>query len=175
MENDYMMSIVSVEIDRDAEAEDSAESQNESTQSSSRVDEEDSNLDESVGWTNEKHNSYLDYLESSFVKQLYSLLGGETRTLSRTRDVRSKSHKSADQFMVIQTGCWQKVNIEKKRDRIQKTSPGHEYPAQSTAEASGQNFREVEEEEKECNSEVSRKRKREAKFDDSSFNDQVKT
>jgi len=53
--------------------------------------------DECTAWTNEKHNSYLDYLESSFVRQLYSLLGGGTQRLSRTRDVQSNSHKSADQ------------------------------------------------------------------------------
>lgn len=50
------------------------------------------------GWTNERHNSYLDYLENSFVTQLYSLLGGgETKRLSRTRDVQSNSHKSTHQ------------------------------------------------------------------------------
>lgn len=42
-----------------------------------------------------------------------------------------------------------------------------------TPEASGQNFREEEVEEKGCNSEVSRKRRREANYDDSSLNDQV--
>lgn len=45
-------------------------------------------------WTNEKHNSYLDSLENSFVRQLYSLLGREeeTRRTSRTRHVQSNSH-----------------------------------------------------------------------------------
>lgn len=43
----------------------------------------------------------------------------------------------------------------------------------ATTEASGQNFREEEVEEKGCNSEVSRKRRREANYDDSSLNDQV--
>lgn len=44
-----------------------------------------------------------------------------------------------------------------------------------TPEASGQNFREEEvAEEKGCNSEASRKRRRGANFDDSSLNDQVK-
>lgn len=55
--------------------------------------------DECGGWTNEKHNLYLDSLENSFVKQLYSLLGvgGETQRLTRTRGVQSNSHKLTDQ------------------------------------------------------------------------------
>ena len=55
--------------------------------------------DECGGWTNEKHNLYLDSLENSFVKQLYSLLGvgGETQRLSRTRGLQSNSHKLTDQ------------------------------------------------------------------------------
>ncbi|CAH2076941.1 unnamed protein product [Thlaspi arvense] len=230
MENDYRVNIASLGMDHDVEA--TAESQSESTLSnslesgltveSSRGD-ADSKLDESGGWTNEKHNSYLDYLESSFVRQLYSLLGGETQRLSRTSDVQAISHKPADQFTVLQNGCLQKVNFGKKRALLEsssefrfqkkssrrdpeyrngkytmgtdvqgkvlckeeiensgdkastrtcmKNSLGHEYPAQSTAEASGQNFRE--EEEKGRNSEVCRKRRREASYDDSSVNDQV--
>ncbi|CAA7025236.1 unnamed protein product [Microthlaspi erraticum] len=224
MENDYRVNIVSLEMDRgaaEAEAEASVEStlsnslESGITVESSRGD-ADSKLDEcaAAAWTNEKHNSYLDYLENSFVKQLYSLLGEEAQRVSTTRDVQSKSHKSTDQFTVLQNGCWQKVNFGKKRVRLetssefqsQKSSPrsnpeiptghvlcneeiknsgakaftrtsmrcslGHEYPAQSSAEASGQNFS-GEEEEKGRNSEVCRKRKREANFDDSSLNDQV--
>jgi hypothetical protein len=78
--------------------------------------------DECTAWTNEKHNSYLDYLESSFVRQLYSLLGGGTQRLSRTRDVQSNSHKSADQFTVLQNGCWQKVNFGKKQSCLETSS-----------------------------------------------------
>uniref|UniRef100_A0A1J3E4L4 Uncharacterized protein n=1 Tax=Noccaea caerulescens TaxID=107243 RepID=A0A1J3E4L4_NOCCA len=223
MENDYRVNIVSLEMDRGAEAEAVAEASVESTLSnslesgitveSSRGD-GNSKLEECAAWTNEKHNSYLDYLENSFVKQLYSLLGEETQRVSTTRDVQSKSHKSTDQFTVLQNHCWQKVNFGKKRVRLetssefqsQKNSPrsnpenptgnvlcneeiknsndkaftrtsmrnslGHEYLAQSSAEASGQNFS-GEEEEKGRNSEVCRKRRREANCDDSSLNDQV--
>ncbi|XP_020874895.1 uncharacterized protein LOC9303213 isoform X3 [Arabidopsis lyrata subsp. lyrata] len=135
MENDYTVNIVSLEMDRDV-ADSSAESQSESTLSNSlesgvtaetsRAD-ADSKLcfflqDECAGWTNEKHNSYLDYLESSFVRQLYSFLGGETQILSRTRDVQSNSHKSTDQFTVLQNGCWQKVNFGKKQAHLETSS-----------------------------------------------------
>ncbi|CAN7132718.1 unnamed protein product [Brassica rapa subsp. narinosa] len=187
MENEHGVNIVSLEMDRDAEA--SGESESESTLSnspesgltveSSRGDDADAKkMEECGGWTNERHNSYLEYLENSFVKQLYSLLGGEERRrLSTAHDLQSNSHISTDdQFTVLQNGCRQKVNFGKKRPHLETSSSrqtplGHEYPAQSTAEASGQNFREVGE--KECNSRASRKCRREANYDDSSLNDQV--
>ncbi|CAN6918316.1 unnamed protein product [Brassica oleracea] len=187
------------------------ESQSESLESgltveSARGDADSKKLDECGGWTNEKHNLYLDSLENSFVKQLYSLLGvgGETQRLSRTRGLQSNSLKLTDQFTVLQNGYRQKVSFGKKRAHLETSSDYamgtavqgnilrseeikssgdkpftrtnylvHEYPAQSTAEASGQNFREEEVEEKGCNSEVSRKRRRAANYDDSSLNDQV--
>ncbi|KAF8098396.1 hypothetical protein N665_0268s0065 [Sinapis alba] len=213
MENGSEVNIVSLEMDdRDAaEEEASAESHSESTLSnslesvltvqSSRGD-ADSKLDDECGgvWTNEKHNSFLDSLENSFVRQLYSLLGREeTRKMSRTRHVQSNSHKSTDQFILLQNGCRQRVNFGKKRSHLATsseypapdqgnvfrkeetentgaksftvTSMGCEYPARCNAEASGQNFREVGE--KGCNLEVSRKRRREANYDESSLNDQV--
>lgn len=194
MENNYEVNIVSLETDRDAEA--SAESQSESSSLSnslkSRGDDADSNLGE---WTNERHSSYLDSLENSFVRQLYSLLGREeTRSVSRTRYVQSDSHKSTGQ---VRNGCRHKVNFGKKRAYLATSSDytignadqgnvlrkaftrtstrnslGHESPARCDAEASGQNFREVVGE-KGCNSGLSRKRRREANYDESSLNDQV--
>ncbi|KAJ0252046.1 Cold-regulated protein 28 [Hirschfeldia incana] len=210
MENEY-------EVDRDAEEASAGESQSESsslsnslesglTVESSRGDADSKKLDECGGWTNEKHNLYLDSLENSFVKQLYSLLGGggggKTQRLTRTRGVQSNSHKLTDQFTVLQHGCRHKVSFGNKRAHLEtmgtavqgsllcreeikssgdkgftrtsmSISSGHGYPAQSTAEASGQNFREEEVEEKGCNSEASRKRRRGAYFDGSSLNDQV--
>ncbi|KAH0915308.1 hypothetical protein HID58_029754 [Brassica napus] len=155
MENEYGVNIVSLEMDRDAEA--SGESESERSVVDGRM---------------------RDTTQNSFVKQLYSLLGGEERRrLSTARDLQSNSHISTDdQFTVLQNGCRQKVNFGKKRPHLETSSSrqtplGHEYPAQSTAEASGQNFRE-EVGEKECNSRASRKRRREANYDDSSLNDQ---
>ncbi|KAG5412826.1 hypothetical protein IGI04_000393 [Brassica rapa subsp. trilocularis] len=188
MANEYeVVNTVSLEMHRDA-----AESHSDSLESgltveSSRGDADSKKLDECGGWTNEKHNLYLDSLENSFVKQLYSLLGvgGETQRLTRTRGVQSNSHKLTDQFTVLQNGYRQKFSFGKKRAHLEtmgtdkgftrtsmRTSLVHQYPAQSTAEASGQNFRE-EVEEKGCDSEVSRKRRRGANYDDSSLNDQV--
>ncbi|CAH8329396.1 unnamed protein product [Eruca vesicaria subsp. sativa] len=193
MENNCEVNVVSPKMmDRDAET--LSESQSNSLESGLTVessrDDADSNLEECGSWTNEKHNSYLDSLENSFVRQLYSLLGREeeeTRRLSKARHVHSNSHKSTHQFTVLQNGSRQKSNFGKKRaflttdqgnvlrkesDRaLTRLSLGREYPAQSTAEASGQNFRE-EVGEKGCNSGMSRKRRREANYDESSLNDQ---
>ncbi|CAN7015777.1 hypothetical protein IGI04_013739 [Brassica rapa subsp. trilocularis] len=205
MENGSEVNIIYLEMDRDAEA--SGESQSESTLSNSL--ESFLTRNECGGdWTNEKHNSYLDSLENSFVRQLYSLLGREeeTRRTSRTHHVQSNSHTSTHQFTLLQNGCRQKLNVGKERAYLEisseytigtadqgnvlckeeiknsgdkaftrtlkRNSLGHEYPAQCTAEVSGQNFRE-EVEERGCNSGVSRKRRREANYDDSSLNDQV--
>ncbi|CAN7108542.1 unnamed protein product [Brassica rapa subsp. narinosa] len=191
MANEYeVVNTVSLEMHHDA-----AESQSDSSTLSNSFesgltvgDADSKKLDECGGWTNEKHNLYLDSLENSFVKQLYSLLGvgGETQRLSRTRGVQSNSHKLTDQFTVLQNGYRQKVSFGKKRAHLEtmgtdkgftrtsmRTSLVHQYPSQSTAEASGQNFKEEEVEEKGCDSEVSRKRRRGANCDDSSLNDQV--
>lgn len=71
-------------------------------------------------WTNERHSSYLDSLENSFVRQLYSLLGREeTRSVSRTRYVQSDSHKSTGQ---VRNGCRHKVNFGKKRAYLATSS-----------------------------------------------------
>ncbi|XP_033142064.1 cold-regulated protein 28 isoform X2 [Brassica rapa] len=158
MENEY--EVVNT-VSRDA-----AESQSDSSTLSNSLesgltvgDADSKKLDECGGWTNEKHNLYLDSLENSFVKQLYSLLGGggETQRLSRTRGVQSNSHKLTDQFTVLQNGYRQKVSFGKKRAHLEtmgtavqgnilcneeikssgdsmKNSLGHEYPAQNTAE-----------------------------------------
>ncbi|CAF2031898.1 hypothetical protein HID58_078634 [Brassica napus] len=206
MENGSEVNIVYLEMDRDAEA--SAESHSESSTLSNSLESVLTRNECGGVWTNEKHNSYLDSLENSFVRQLYSLLGREeeTRRTSRTRHVQSNSHVSTDQFTVLQNGCRQKVNFGKKRAYLEMSSEyaigttdqgnvlckeeiknsgdkaftrtamrnslGHEYPAQCTAEVSGQNFRE-EVEERGCNSGVSRKRRREANYDETSLNDQV--
>ncbi|CAN8229523.1 unnamed protein product [Cochlearia groenlandica] len=210
MENLHRMNLVAQARDCDS-----------SLSKSRGVGDADSILNECVGWTNERHNSYLEYLENSFVKQLYTFLGGDTHRLSKARDFRSNSRKSNDQFKVLHNGYWEKVNVGKKQAhtsefRHQKHSfrnipenldrgysmgsyiqvnrlcneeskhsgdktltraylrscVGDENSTQSNAEESGQNFEE--EEEKECDSKVNRKREREANNDDdSSLKDQV--
>ncbi|KAF8112333.1 hypothetical protein N665_0065s0104 [Sinapis alba] len=196
MENE-VNNTVSLEMDRDSSTLSNSLESGLTVESSRRGDADSKKLDECDGWTNEKHNLYLDSLENSFVKQLYSLLvGGGTQTLSTTRGVQSNSHKLTHQFTVLQNGYRHKVSFGKKRAHLETAVQGnllcneeikssvdkgftrtsmrnslvHQSPAQSTAEESGQNFRE---EERGCNSEASMKRRRGANFDDSSLNDQV--
>ncbi|RIA04776.1 hypothetical protein BRARA_K00969 [Brassica rapa] len=182
MENVSEVNIVYLEMDRDAEA--SGESHSESSTLSNSLESVLTPNECGGDWTNEKHNSYLDSLENSFVRQLYSLLGREeeTRRTSRTRHVQSNSHTWTHQFTLLQNGCRQKLNFGKKRAYLEISS---EYTIGTAdqgnvlckeeiknSEVSGQNFRE-EVEERGCNSGVSRKRRREANYDDSSLNDQV--
>ncbi|KAK1281353.1 hypothetical protein QJS04_geneDACA020720 [Acorus gramineus] len=75
-------------------------------------------------WTNEKHSSYLNSIEASFVNQLYRH-GGQSRSmigwLSRThRSLAPESSQSnsccrvpSGQFKVLHKGCWKKLNFER--------------------------------------------------------------
>ncbi|KAK8485194.1 hypothetical protein V6N13_128765 [Hibiscus sabdariffa] len=70
---------------------------------------------ETMVWTNEKHNLYLDFLEASFVKQLHystSLRGchprGEMWEPCPTPQL--PAHSSSHQFSALQDGCYQKSN-----------------------------------------------------------------
>ncbi|KAK8562908.1 hypothetical protein V6N13_018541 [Hibiscus sabdariffa] len=67
-------------------------------------------------WTNEKHNSYLDNLEASFVKQLHSSMSlhgchprKEMWEPCATLQLPAKGHSYPRQFSVLQDGCSQKI------------------------------------------------------------------
>ncbi|KAL5705724.1 hypothetical protein ACHQM5_023987 [Ranunculus cassubicifolius] len=75
-------------------------------------------------WTNEKHSSYLDSMEASFVRRLHShgyhsmdMLGQSSR-LANLQDcnmsLQSNANdlKPSNQFKVLQRGCWKKINFE---------------------------------------------------------------
>lgn len=113
--------------DREAEATDNCESESTRTESidsgitvGSSGDFLSHNADasESTGWTDEKHSLYLNHLETSFVKQLHrsaGLCGWHSRTKIwgpfSSYGTRPRTHNSADQYTVLQDGCWQKVNF----------------------------------------------------------------
>ncbi|XP_010548019.1 PREDICTED: uncharacterized protein LOC104819577 [Tarenaya hassleriana] len=79
--------------------------------------------DECSGWTNEKHNSYIDSLEKSFVRQLYCLMGRRNQRSFGTHHLpTTNSCKSIDQFAVLRDGCWQKIKFGNKRTRLDATS-----------------------------------------------------
>lgn len=79
--------------------------------------------DECIGWTNEKHNTFLDYLETSFVKQLHRSmvlhagcveLNRSSRNLSRKLFNNDKANK---QFTAWRDGCW-KISIESDQPEL---------------------------------------------------------
>ncbi|KAE8708263.1 Cold regulated protein 27, putative isoform 2 [Hibiscus syriacus] len=69
-------------------------------------------------WTNEKHNSYLDFLEESFVKQLHysrSLHGCHPQVGMWKQcpfPQQSAGHNSSHQFPILQDDCVQKMNYK---------------------------------------------------------------
>ncbi|XWS54803.1 hypothetical protein CRYUN_Cryun10bG0120400 [Craigia yunnanensis] len=80
-------------------------------------------------WTNEKHNSYLEFLEASFVKQLHcsmSLRGCHPREEMwepcPTPQLPAKGHNSSHQFSVLQDGCCQKINYESNDPLLDSTA-----------------------------------------------------
>ncbi|XVF45136.1 hypothetical protein PTKIN_Ptkin02bG0181100 [Pterospermum kingtungense] len=80
-------------------------------------------------WTNEKHNSYLDFLEASFVKQLHCSLKlcgchpqEETREPYSTKELPAKGHDSSHQFLLLQEGCCQKIKYKSNDPLLESTA-----------------------------------------------------
>ncbi|XP_039046648.1 uncharacterized protein LOC120186883 [Hibiscus syriacus] len=70
-------------------------------------------------WTNEKHNSYLDFLEEPFVKQLHysrSLHGCHPQVGMWKQcpfpQQSEEGHNSSHQFSILQDDCGQKMNYK---------------------------------------------------------------
>ncbi|KAJ8533648.1 hypothetical protein K7X08_006972 [Anisodus acutangulus] len=88
--------------------------------------------EECTGWTNEKHNTFLDCLEASFVKQLQRsmvLRGGCVELNRSSRNLSKKlsanNDKATKQFTVWRDGCW-KINIESDQPEL-LVRQGDEY------------------------------------------------
>ncbi|XVF67581.1 hypothetical protein PTKIN_Ptkin10aG0132400 [Pterospermum kingtungense] len=80
-------------------------------------------------WTNEKHNSYLEFLEASFVEQLHcswSMRGchpqKEMWELCPTPQLFARAHNSSHQFSVLKDGCCQKTNYERNDPLLESTA-----------------------------------------------------
>ncbi|XP_031497705.1 cold-regulated protein 27-like isoform X1 [Nymphaea colorata] len=73
-------------------------------------------------WTDEKHKSYLNSMEASFVRQLYDqecFSGHPLNWLSKKRKLLNQRPTQStigsspfSQFKVLQEGCWQKINFD---------------------------------------------------------------
>ncbi|KAL3356466.1 hypothetical protein AABB24_017238 [Solanum stoloniferum] len=87
--------------------------------------------DECMGWTNEKHNTFLDCLETSFVKQLHRSMVLRAGCVELNRSSRNLSKKlfnndiANKQFTTWQDGCW-KINIESDQPEL-LVGQGDEY------------------------------------------------
>ncbi|XP_022726420.1 uncharacterized protein LOC111282559 isoform X2 [Durio zibethinus] len=80
-------------------------------------------------WTNEKHNLYLDFLEASFVKQLHcstSLCGlhpqGEMWEPYPTPELPAEGQNSSHQFSVLLDGGCQKINYKSNDPLLDSTA-----------------------------------------------------
>ncbi|KAF8406318.1 hypothetical protein HHK36_008404 [Tetracentron sinense] len=80
----------------------------------------------STDWTDEKHSSYLNSMEASFVNQLYSsmdLLGWQSQKKpldpNSSRQLHANTCISSGQFKVLRHGCWQKINFERAQPRLE--------------------------------------------------------
>ncbi|XP_034229293.1 cold-regulated protein 27 isoform X2 [Prunus dulcis] len=89
-------------------------------------------LGASTEWTNEKHNLYLDSLETSFVNELYHSMRlrdwhqqKNARGTHSLQEVSFKTQNSSDQFMVVQDGCLQKINLRKNESLMESTANSH--------------------------------------------------
>ncbi|GMJ09781.1 hypothetical protein HRI_004647300 [Hibiscus trionum] len=93
---------------------------------------------ETMVWTNEKHNSYLEFLEASFVKQLHysmSLRGCHPRQEMcepcPTPQLPAQVHNSSHQFSALQNGCYKKSNdplLDSTADSSDiRESPSHHF------------------------------------------------
>ncbi|GLT47279.1 hypothetical protein SLA2020_209870 [Shorea laevis] len=97
------------------------------TVESSRDRAGDAGLGQSMVWTDEKHNLYLDLLEVSFVKQLHHSMSfcgwhsGEEMQDPSSQPV-AREHNSSDQFVVLQDSCRQKINIERNKTLLDSTA-----------------------------------------------------
>ncbi|GMI78782.1 hypothetical protein HRI_001547400 [Hibiscus trionum] len=89
----------------------------------------DSQPGQSMVWTNEMHNSYLNFLEASFVKQLhyskrfhgcYQQVGMSEQCPFPQQP--AEGHHSSYQFSVLQDGCDQKMNYKSNDHFLESTA-----------------------------------------------------
>lgn len=80
-------------------------------------------------WTNDKHSSYLGFLEASFVKQLHCSLSmrachpqKEMLEPCPTPQLPAKGHISSHQFSILQDGCCRKTNYERSDPLLDSTA-----------------------------------------------------
>ncbi|GLT73731.1 hypothetical protein SLA2020_455690 [Shorea laevis] len=86
---------------------------------------------QSMFWTDEKHNFYLDLLEATFVQQMHhsmSLCGHRSQEEMQGPSTQSvaREQNSSDQFMVLQDGCRQKRNYGHNESLLDSTADSND-------------------------------------------------
>ncbi|CAN4107715.1 unnamed protein product [Withania somnifera] len=96
------------------------------------------NTDKYTEWTNEKHNTFLDFLEASFVKQLHrsmALHAGSVETNQSCRnlseELSAQANKASEQLPFLHHGCWKKIKTLRKPPVVYIAADSHDclkYP-----------------------------------------------
>ncbi|XP_060168234.1 cold-regulated protein 27 isoform X2 [Lycium barbarum] len=89
--------------------------------------------DKYTGWTNEKHNTFLDCLEASFIKQLHrsmALRAGSVELNKSCSDLSEKStahvNKASEQLPFLHDGCWKKIKTVRKPPAVHIAANSHD-------------------------------------------------
>ncbi|KAI3702432.1 hypothetical protein L6452_28170 [Arctium lappa] len=88
---------------------------------------EDSAKDCVTTWTDEKHDLYLDHLESSFVEQLHRSIGilswcseHDSRGPYFSQKLHAKTRNTSQQLKMIQDDCSEKIDLKRSRPLLNR-------------------------------------------------------
>lgn len=89
--------------------------------------------DKYAGWTNEKHNTFLDFLEASFVKQLHRSMALHAGSVEMNQSCRNLSEESSahvneasEQLPFLHHGCWKKIKTVRKPAVVYIAADSHD-------------------------------------------------
>ncbi|KAJ8530072.1 hypothetical protein K7X08_036907 [Anisodus acutangulus] len=89
--------------------------------------------DKYTGWTNEKHNTFLDCLEASFVKQLHRSMALRAGSVELNKSCSNLSeklsahfNKSSEQLPFLHDGCWKKIKTVRKPPVVYVAADSHD-------------------------------------------------
>ncbi|KAM3377190.1 cold-regulated protein 28 [Capsicum galapagoense] len=92
-----------------------------------------STTDKYTGWTNEKHNTFLDHLEASFVKQLHRSMALRAGSVEMNQSCRNLSeelsshvNKASEQLTFPHHGCCKKIKTVRKPPVVYIAADSHD-------------------------------------------------
>ncbi|XP_024960285.1 uncharacterized protein LOC112500904 isoform X2 [Cynara cardunculus var. scolymus] len=88
-----------------------------------------SNMDCLTAWTDEKHDMYLDHLESSFVEQLHQSIGvlawcseHDSKGPYFSQKLHAKTRNTSQMLKMIQDDCSEKIDLKRSQPLLNCTS-----------------------------------------------------